>query len=41
MKDDFKDILKFTEKSLKKVWDNKEDEIWILEKIKQEVLNIF
>lgn len=28
MKDDFKDILKFSEKSLKEVWDNKEDEIW-------------
>jgi AbrB family looped-hinge helix DNA binding protein len=28
LKDDFKDILKFNEKSLKEVWDNKEDEIW-------------
>lgn len=28
MKDDFKDILKFSEKSLKNVWDNKEDDIW-------------
>lgn len=28
LKDDFKDILKFSEKSLKEVWDNKEDEIW-------------
>lgn len=28
MKDDFKDILKFSENSLKEVWDNKEDEIW-------------
>ena len=28
MKDDFKDILKFSEKSLKEVWNNKEDEIW-------------
>jgi len=26
--DDFKDILKFNELSLKDVWDNKEDEIW-------------
>ena len=25
---DFKDILKFSETSLKKIWDNKEDEIW-------------
>ncbi|MDP2909445.1 MAG: AbrB/MazE/SpoVT family DNA-binding domain-containing protein [Nanoarchaeota archaeon] len=28
MKDDFKDLLKFSEQSLKKVWDNKEDNIW-------------
>jgi len=28
MKDDFKDILKFSEKSLEEVWNNKEDEIW-------------
>ncbi len=28
LKDDFKDIIKISEKSLKKVWDNKEDEIW-------------
>ena len=28
MKDDFKDILKFSEKSLREVWDNKKDEIW-------------
>ena len=28
MRDDYKDILKFSEKSLKEVWDNKEDEIW-------------
>lgn len=28
VKEDFKDILKFSEKSLKKIWDNKEDEIW-------------
>lgn len=28
MKDDFKDLLKFSEQSLKKVWDNKEDDIW-------------
>ncbi len=26
--DNFKDILKFSEKSLTEVWDNKEDEIW-------------
>ena len=28
MKDDFKDILHFSEQSLKEVWDNPEDEIW-------------
>ena len=28
LKDDFKDILKFSEESLKEVWDNKDDEIW-------------
>ena len=28
LKDDFKDILKFSERSLKKVWDNKSDDIW-------------
>lgn len=28
MKDDFKDILKFSEKSLKEVWGNKSDEVW-------------
>ena len=28
LKDDFKDILKFSEQSLKEVWDNKEDEVW-------------
>ena len=28
MKDDFKDILKFTENSLGKVWNNKKDDIW-------------
>jgi AbrB family looped-hinge helix DNA binding protein len=28
MKDDFKDLLKFSEQSLKKVWNNKEDDIW-------------
>lgn len=27
-KDEFKDILKFSERSLKEVWDNKEDDIW-------------
>jgi AbrB family looped-hinge helix DNA binding protein len=28
IKEDFKDMLKFSEHSLKKVWGNKEDEIW-------------
>ena len=28
MKEDFKDIIKFSEKSLKGVWDNKLDDIW-------------
>ena len=28
LKDDFKDILNFSENSLKKIWNNKEDEIW-------------
>jgi len=28
IEDDFKDILKFSENSLKSVWDNKQDEIW-------------
>ncbi len=28
MKDDFKDLLKFSEQALKSVWDNKEDDIW-------------
>ena len=28
LKEEFKDILKFNEQSLKKIWDNKEDEIW-------------
>lgn len=28
IKDDFKDILKFSEDSLNEVWDNQEDEIW-------------
>mgnify|MGYP001572623890 CR=1 FL=1 len=27
-KDDFRDLLKLTEHSLKKLWGNKEDEIW-------------
>ena len=26
--DDFKDLLIHSEKSLKKIWENKEDEIW-------------
>ena len=28
MKDDFKDLLKFSEQSLKSVWGNKQDDIW-------------
>ena len=28
MKDEFKDLIKFSEKSLKKLWNNKDDEIW-------------
>ena len=28
LRDDFKDILKFSEQSLKEVWNNPEDEIW-------------
>ncbi len=28
LKDDFKDILKYSENSLKEVWDNSEDDIW-------------
>jgi hypothetical protein len=28
IKDNFKDILKFSEQSLKSVWNNKDDEIW-------------
>ncbi len=28
LKGDFWDILKFSEQSLKEVWDNEEDEIW-------------
>ena len=27
-KDDFKDLLKHSEKVANKLWDNKEDEIW-------------
>ena len=27
-KEDFKDVLGFTEESLKKLWDNEEDEVW-------------
>ncbi|MCK5624303.1 AbrB/MazE/SpoVT family DNA-binding domain-containing protein [Candidatus Pacearchaeota archaeon] len=26
--EDFNDILKFSEKSLKEIWDNKEDNVW-------------
>jgi len=28
MKDEFKDVLHFSEQSLKEVWDNSEDEVW-------------
>ena len=28
VKDDFKDIIHYSEQSLKEVWDNSEDEIW-------------
>ncbi|MBS3092163.1 AbrB/MazE/SpoVT family DNA-binding domain-containing protein [Candidatus Pacearchaeota archaeon] len=28
LEDDFKDVKKLTELSLKEVWDNKEDDIW-------------
>ena len=28
LKDDFKDILRYSEQSLKEVWDNPEDDIW-------------
>ena len=28
IKDNFEDILKYNEDSLKEVWDNKEDDIW-------------
>ena len=28
MEEDFSDLLKFSEESLKEVWDNKEDDIW-------------
>lgn len=28
LQDNFKDILKFSEQSLKEVWDNSDDEIW-------------
>ena len=28
LEDDFRDILKFSEKSLKEVWNNKSDDIW-------------
>ena len=28
LKDDFKDILNFSENSLEKIWNNEEDEIW-------------
>ncbi len=28
MKDEFKDVLHFSEQSLKEVWNNPEDEIW-------------
>lgn len=28
LQEDFKDLLRFSESSLKKIWDNKEDDIW-------------
>lgn len=28
IRDDFKDILQYSEQSLKEVWDNPEDEVW-------------
>lgn len=28
LKDEFGDVLRFSERSLKKVWDNKSDDIW-------------
>jgi len=28
MEDDFKDLLKFSELALKRIWDNKKDDIW-------------
>ena len=28
LNEDFKDILKFSEKSLKELWGNKEDDVW-------------
>lgn len=28
LKEDFKDILKFSERSLKSVWGNKQDDVW-------------
>lgn len=28
LRDEFRDLLKFSEKSLGVVWDNKEDDIW-------------
>ena len=28
LEDDFRDILKFSEKSLKEVWNNKSDDVW-------------
>lgn len=28
LSEDFEDILKFSEKSLKEIWNNKEDDIW-------------
>ena len=28
IKDDFRDLVKFSEQSLRRIWDNKEDDIW-------------
>jgi hypothetical protein len=35
MKDDFKDISRFSEKSLKEVWDNEEDNVWGISTLEQ------
>ena len=35
MKDDFKDIISFSEQSLKDVWDNKDDDVCLVIKVSQ------